>query len=119
MIHRLLSILFTIVFAGFAVVQFNDPDPLIWIGLYSFVALVNAMAIFSFFPKRSIILGLIVFSMGCVYLSPSLVEWIGSEDSLITGMSPDRMYVEESREFFGLLMALGTMVYQYLVSIKS
>jgi len=92
---------------------------MIWIGLYSFVALVNATAIFSFFPKRSIILGLIVFGIGCLYLSPSLIEWISSGDSLIDGMSPDRMYVEESREFLGMLMALGTMVYQYLASKKA
>ena len=118
MLHQVLSTLFTIVFGWFALAQFNDPDPLIWIGLYGFVSLVNAMAIFSFFPKRSIMLGMIVLSIGCLYLSPSLIEWISSGDSLIDGMSPDRMYVEESREFLGMLMALGTLVYQYRISVK-
>ena len=119
MVHRILSTVFTVIFGWFAIVQFNDPDPLIWIGLYSFVALVNAMGIFSFFPKRSIMLGLVVLGAGCLYLSPSLIEWIGSSDSIITGMSPDRIYVEESREFLGMLMAFGTLVYQYMRSRRA
>ena len=118
MLHKSLSTLFAVVFGGFAVVQFNYPDPGSWRWGDGGGALVNAMAIFSFFPKRSIMLALIVFSIGCLYLSPSLMEWISSSDSLIDGMSPDRMYVEESREFLGMLMALGTMVYQYLRSRK-
>ncbi len=118
MIHRVISLVLGLLFAGFAFVQFNDPDPVVWVGLYGFVSLVNFMAIFRFFPKRSIILGLIIFGSGSIYLSPSLFEWIASGDSLITGMSPDRMYVEESREMLGLLMALGTLVYQYFEARK-
>ncbi len=116
MLHRSLSIIFTILFVLFATVQLNDPDPLMWVGLYGFVAIVNAMAIFSFFPKRSIVLGLVVLGIGCLYLSPSLIEWIASGQSLIEGMSPNRKYVEESREFLGMLMGLGTLAYQHRAS---
>ena len=119
MLHKVLSTIFALLFGLFGYVQLNDPDPMLWVGLYGFVAVVNIMAIFRFFPKRSIVLGLVVLGAGCLYLSPSLLEWMTSGVSLIEGMSPDRPYVEESREMLGMLMALGTLVYQYRISAKT
>jgi len=53
-----------------------------------------------------------------VFLFPGMMQWIREEpaDALLYGMSPDKMYIEESREFLGLFMvvaALGLVVWQH------
>lgn len=99
----------------FAIVQINDPDPLLWILIYSLVALVLA---FSAFGKRNMVAfwALVVcIVIPMVMLAPGFWHWLIYEpaEDLLYGMSPDRMYIEESREFLGLLIALLAIIPVY------
>ena len=53
-----------------------------------------------------------IFALYFIYLIPSILEWMGSNDSLVGGtMSVEKMYIERSREAFGLLIGLVALLF--------
>ncbi|MGB3618625.1 MAG: transmembrane 220 family protein [Catalinimonas sp.] len=104
--------LLTVLFTLFAAWQWNDPDGLFWIGVYSFVAVAGVLTALRRAPRRLLQVALPALTVGAVYLLPNVRQWVNSGDDLITGMSADRMYVERSRECLGLLPAAAFFIYQ-------
>lgn len=115
---KIINTLLTLIFILFASFQFNDPDPVIWITLYGYVAAMSAMAVFKKYSLPLLAIGIVVFSVYCIYLSPSIFKWISSGESLMNRMSGDKSYIEESREAFGLLIGLITLVFHLIVRNK-
>jgi hypothetical protein len=111
---KIVVILIAVLFLLFAAFQYNDPDSFSWIFLYSYVAIMAIMAAFGRYNYGLLVPGIAIFGLYFIYLLPSVYEWATSDASLITGMSPDRMYVERSREAFGLLMGLAGLVYIFV-----
>ncbi len=114
--NKILQLFFSLLMVVFAYLQLNDPDPFLWVLIYLLVAL---MLGFSAFGKRNKIVfcGLIgSMLIAMAILSPGLWQWIRYEpaEDLLYGMSPDRMYIEESREFLGLLIAILFLMPVYL-----
>jgi len=114
--NKILQLFFSLLMVVFAYLQLNDPDPFLWVLIYLLVAL---MLGFSAFGKRNKIVfwGLIgSMLIAMAILSPGLWQWIRYEpaEDLLYGMSPDRMYIEESREFLGLLIAILFLIPVYL-----
>ncbi len=111
---KIVVILIALLFFLFAAFQYNDPDSFSWMFLYSYVAIMATMAAFGKYNYGLLVPGIAIFGLYFMYLLPSVYEWATSDASLITGMSPDRMYVERSREAFGLLMGLAGLVYIFI-----
>lgn len=112
---KIINLCFALLFLWMAVIQFNDPDPMFWVGIYGFVMILSAYAIFARFNIILILLGLFISLAGSLYLMPSVFEWAlhhGLSD-IITRMSPDRPYIEEARESIGLLISSSALVYLY------
>lgn len=112
---RLFSGVMTILFIGFAVVQYNDPDPYIWVPIYLFPAVVSAII----FTRRKIspfllILGSAAFFVGGFFQWPA--HWEGV--ALKNGMKD--INIEEGREALGLLIcAVSLLIYWlYLTQFK-
>ncbi|NNM15716.1 MAG: hypothetical protein HKO56_03570 [Bacteroidia bacterium] len=105
---KILNILFALIALVFAYLQFNDPDPYIWVPIYLLVALIAAMASFGKYNKILIWVGIILFTGCCLYEIPHVVEWLTEhkDDSLLKDMQDDKPWIEHSREFGGLLISL-------------
>lgn len=106
---KLLNAFFVIIFSISAVIQYNDPDPLLWIAIYGYGALVCLLAIFRKDNRMLHYAGIVLFLSYALYLffiPDGVVSWItrhGAEN--ITGsMSDEKPWVESTREFFGLLI---------------
>lgn len=111
MIHLTLAVLFGL----FAVVQYNDPDPFIWIMIYGSVALIALLKVYlrqvNFHPL--IITLIVIFLLyGATYI-PSVIEFFQKPDKmdLIGSMKVNKPWIEGTREFFGLVMGLGALYY--------
>ena len=111
---KAISAVLALLFLLFAIFQLNDPDWFTWMILYGYVSVVAAMAVFGKYNPAFLLPGIAIFGLYFFYQIPSVFTWFSSDDSLITGMSPDKMYVEESREAFGLLMGLSALVFVLL-----
>ena len=108
---KAISAVLALLFLLFAIFQLNDSDWFTWMILYGYVSVVAAMAVFGWYNPAFLLPGIAVFGLYFLYQTPSIITWFNSDDSLITGMSPDKMYVEESREAFGLLMGLSALIF--------
>ncbi|MEL7187025.1 MAG: transmembrane 220 family protein [Pseudomonadota bacterium] len=94
-------------------IQFNDPDPLYWIVVYGGVA---AVALGHAFGKASDFwtVALIGATLGgMIIAAPGFVEFVAAGDIAAMGDMRNAGYVEPAREFGGLLIALGALVYCY------
>ena len=118
---RIINIVLTIWFVLNMVVQFNDPDPLFWMLVYGGVAIIAAFALFDKFNVPVIVTAFGVCLGGSLYLMPSAIELFLHHDAgeLITGMSPDRPYVEEARESLGLLIGAAVLVYFFVLARRA
>lgn len=103
--------------------QVNDPDPLFWVSLYLLAALAPLMQLINKPIKgRCFLLGLatgfcvagiaMVFSGATNYLDHI------AQESLINDMSPDKPYIEETRELIGTIIALLIVGYYSWLEFK-
>ncbi len=87
---RLLRVTMSGVFLLFAALQYNDPDRLMWLGLYGYAALVSLLAVAGrsgWLPAPA----LLVYGAGFALLAPAIdASWWSSE---------------EAREALGLLLS--------------
>ena len=95
-----------------AALQLNDSDVLFWGCFYSLCALVPLLALLKI---RLLALYAICIAYGLVTAGISLSGGITflqhfGEVSLLQDMSPDRPYLEETRELLGSLIALAFVI---------
>jgi len=106
---RIVHITLAVLFLLFTIVQFNDPDPLLWIAIYgSMVALCVLAAFKKFYPYIMIVQG-VLFLIYCVLLWSGVSQWFASDEKEMLFDDIAKMqypYIEESREFLGLAICL-------------
>ena len=110
---KVFSWVFAILFSISAVLQYNDPDPLLWIVIYGIAVLVSLGFVFNRVTTRiPIIVGLLGI-IGFVYLLPEKFK------GFIIGKG-DIKNIEEAREAFGLLIiSLVMFVFVFRIRFKN
>jgi len=106
------NLLFTFLFVLFAGLQYNDPDPLLWIPIYLFAAFLCWKAYKGIYHKRLMWLGLGLYGLYAVYLlldKNGVLSWASEHaaESLVTSMKAEKPWIEETREFGGLLILMA------------
>lgn len=118
---KYLAIFFALMFMAFAALQVNDPDPVLWILIYGVMAVISVMAIFEFY-NRKLIIGLgVLFIVYMIILFPGVAEWFRQDDKSVLFddvMKMEYPYIEESREFLGLLICQIVLVIYFFRSIR-
>jgi len=95
-----------VVFALFAIVQYNDPDPIPWILLYAGVSAHFAMAALGKMYRPAVWLWLIASAIWAAKLVPDFINWIQmGEPSIVETMKAEQPWIELTREFLGLVLA--------------
>ena len=98
--------------AAFAILQLNDPDPLVWVVAYSLVAAcVAAPQARSWSANAAWLTGGVLLALALAAL-PGFVDYLISGDpgSISAEMSPEQPHVEPAREFLGVLIAAAVLV---------
>jgi hypothetical protein len=116
--------LFVFIFILFAVVQYNDPDPYLWVPIYLFPAVLCFLAAREKFYKNAYTGGFIFFSLYAVYKlldQNGVIDWMRFHDAanIAATMKAEQPWIEESREFFGLVIILIVLFINYKKFIKS
>jgi hypothetical protein len=92
-----------------SIVQYNDPDPVFWIAFYGGCALLPFLGLFKL-SNKLLFIACVLFGLYAAYISlGGTMEYSHhlQDESIINDMSPDKPYIEETREFFGVLIALA------------
>lgn len=108
---KIINIAIAVLFALFAIFQFNDPDGFTWVVLYGYVAAMGGLASFGKYNLAFLLPGAAIFGLYFMYLIPNVIQFVTSGEDLMNRMAPDKIYIEQTREAGGLLIGLVALVY--------
>lgn len=100
---KAIGILFGLVFLSFVAVQYNDPDPALWMAIYALAALISFMAAFGKVSTAMLLAAAALYLAGGIYMWPSQFEGV----SIGGG---DLKNIEEARESLGLFLCVAVFV---------
>jgi len=121
---RILNFILALMFLAFAFVQINDPDPVMWILIYGAMATLCIMAAFNYHPRKFIAAVLALYLAYGVYTliyHPGVLQWLQSEnksDIFDDVKKMENLYIEESREFLGLIICIAVLVFLLIRSSR-
>jgi len=111
---KVVNIILTVLFALFAIVQMNDPDPWLWVAIYGMVAGISGFAIVGKYSKGVVYLGIAICVIGLGILFPELINWVKmGTPNIAETMKTEKSYIEFVREFFGLGISLAALLFHF------
>lgn len=107
---RYLAIIFALCFLVSAYVQLNDPDPVVWITLYTIPALVSLLFLKKKFPAP------VYLVLAIVYLAIAIYQWPPEFEGFLFGevKTMRSMNIELARESFGMGIVAAAMLVLWL-----
>ena len=111
---KIFNLFMILIFLISAALQYNDPDPLVWISLYLYGAVLSYLAIRKRFDFFRYLAGFLVFSGYALYLffaGDGVLSWLTEHnaENIVQSMKATKPWVEQTREFGGLLILLATL----------
>jgi hypothetical protein len=116
---KLFNYSFAIIFLVFAALQYNDPDPILWIPIYLYPTYLCLQAARDKYVHKHLYpIGFIIFVPYAIYKmfdENGVIDWIKYHNagSIASTMKAETPWVEESREFFGLVIIIAVMTINY------
>lgn len=106
-ITKTIAALFAVTLLAFAALQFNDPDPVIWVTFYCICATVPLLVLANKFIRPIFWLTLAICGIELFLTAPGAYNYYlhMDQEPLMQSMNPDKPYIEEAREFLGALIA--------------
>ena len=109
------NVFFIILFLLSALLQYNDPDPLIWIAIYLYGATLCLLALKGRYNIILYVAGLLIYVSYAAYLffsDTGVLNWIKEHDAenIAQSMKATKPWIEETREFFGLIILIAALV---------
>lgn len=123
MVLKLFNIFFCIIFILFAAVQYNDPDPYVWMPLYLYTAVLCWLAFRNKYFPGAYLLGIAVYTAYAIYKffdQNGVWDWITKhhEANIASTMKAEQPWIEETREFFGLVILIIVLLVNYIYAKK-
>ena len=120
---RIFNLVWTFLFVLFAALQLNDPDPWIWIPLYLFAAglcAYRAAGKGKAGLERMAILIYIVYAAFLLFTQNGVVDWYEKHEAenLVQSMKATKPWIENTREFGGLIIMIVILAINLLGSDK-
>jgi hypothetical protein len=118
------NILFGMVFLLFAILQYNDVDPYLWIPIYavaSAICTLNSRGKYSFKLHLAIAAFCVVYA-AFLFVNPDGVSsWINEheKENLVQSMKASKPWIEQTREFGGLMIILLVVIVNIVLHKKS
>ena len=112
------NILLCILFIISAGLQYNDPDPYIWMPIYLFGAFLCFKAYKGEYYPKAYLTGILFFLIYGIYLffdKYGVMNWLTEHhaENIAQSMKATAPWIEETREFFGLLILIIVLFINY------
>ena len=122
MLLIVLNAFFCLAFAAFAYVNLNDKDSWLWVSIYMVASICCGLAAFGkFFPIIYLvaIAFYLIYAIRLFFIKDGVKDWIIKyrTPSLVESMQATKPYIEQAREFFGLLIISGALAINYFASM--
>lgn len=112
---KVFNIVFVLLFIVAAALQYNDPDPYVWVPIYLYGAFICLQAWRKKYNAVLFWIGLIGYASYAFYLffdKTGVLSWFSEHEAenIAQSMKATKPWVEETREFGGLLMLITVLV---------
>lgn len=108
LVAKIICWFFALLFLTFAAVQFNDPDPMLWVVIYVAFALLSLSVVYFRMPGAVYLLAALMTAVWAWFQWPDVWEGIG--ESMLTEN------MERGREALGLLICTFAAVLMFFIS---
>jgi Ca2+/Na+ antiporter len=120
---KIFNAIFCLLFIVSAGLQYNDPDPYLWIPIYLYGAVLCWLAVKNKFYKKANIAGILLYAIYAVYLlftKDGVIDWFTTHhaEDIAATMKAEKPWIEDTREFFGLLMLILVLLMDYVYATK-
>ena len=118
---KVVNLLLALMFVVFAFVQINDPDPVHWILIYGAMAVTCVLAAFRYYNRIALLVLLLIYTGYSFVFLDGVREWFRQDDKSAIFDDVAKMqhpYIEESREFLGLMICVVVLLVHLLLSWK-
>ena len=115
---KIFNIIFCILFVISAGLQYNDPDPYVWMPIYMYGAILCWFAFKGKYYPRLYVWGIAVYLVYAVYLfieKDGVWDWVTEHnaENIAGTMKASTPWIEDTREFFGLAIIIGVFLVNY------
>lgn len=115
---KIFNLIFCVLFVLFAALQYNDPDPYVWMPIYIYGAVFCYLAARGRFFRSAYIVGIVVYLAYAVYLfftKDGVVDWATQHaaENIAQTMKAQKPWIEDTREFFGLAILIVVLGINY------
>jgi Ca2+/H+ antiporter len=116
---KIFNILFCILFIISTALQYNDPDPYVWMPIYLYGAALCWQAFRSKYYPRAYITGILIYLAYALYLffaKDGVLDWFSKHDAenIAQTMESNKPWIEETREFFGLVILIAVLLINFI-----
>jgi hypothetical protein len=120
-VMKVFNLIFCLLFVFSAVLQYNDPDPYLWIPIYMYGAVLCWLAFRNKYYPKAYLIGILVYLGYAIYLfftKDGVWDWITKHkaEDIAATMKAEKPWIEDTREFFGLLILIVVLLINYLYS---
>ena len=117
------NIIFCILFVISATLQYNDPDPWLWIPIYLYSAVLCGLAFLGKYYPRACLLGIgayVIYGLYKLFEKDGALDWLTKHhaENIAATMKAEMPWIEDTREFFGLIILAGVLAINYLHAKK-
>lgn len=111
---KVLNVVFCVLFIISAGLQYNDPDPFVWITIYLLSAILCLLAFRNRYYPKIYLWTIAVYSVYALYLlfdKTGVLTWAleHNAENIAQSMKASSPWIEETREFFGLLILIAAL----------
>ena len=116
---KVFNIIFCLLFVFSAALQYNDPDPYIWMPIYMYGAVLCWLAFRNKFYPKAYLIGILVYSVyaiGLFFWKDGVLDWMNKHNAedIAATMKAEKPWIEETREFFGLIILIAVLAIDYI-----
>lgn len=116
---KIFNLIFCLLFIVSAALQYNDPDPYLWIPIYLFGAYISFKAFSGIYYQKILLIFLallLLYSINLFFDKSGVLIWAfeHNAESITSTMKASSPWIEETREFFGLLILISVMLINYV-----
>lgn len=121
---KIFNLVFAILFVVCAALQYNDPDPVLWMPIYLYAAVLCFFAFRGRYYTVPMLVGIAVYVLYAIYLfftDDGVIDWVTKHnaESLTHSMKAATPWIEDTREFFGLCILTFVMVMDVMYAKRS
>lgn len=113
------NLLFFVICLLSAGLQYNDPDPYLWIPIYMYTGVLCWLAFRQKFYPGAYLFGIIAYVGYAIFLfftKDGVLDWANDHqaENIAQTMKATKPWIEDTREFFGLLIITFALLVNYI-----